>query len=84
MFNTVKGLTPGIRVSLLPSIQNSFNPLSCSSTSGCKGKSFLKKPHTENSAANPVVLSVPMNQVTEALEQTSDRDTQCKDIITLQ
>lgn len=42
MFKTVRGLTPGISVSLLPSIQNSFNPLSCSSTSGCKGKPFCK------------------------------------------
>lgn len=41
MFNTVKELTPGISVSLLPSIQNSFNPLSCSSTSGCKAKLFF-------------------------------------------
>lgn len=38
VFNTAKELTPGISVSLLPSIQNSFNPLSCSSTSGCNGK----------------------------------------------
>lgn len=52
VFNTAKELTPGISVSLLPSIQNSFNPLSCSSTSGCNGKPLKKKKTYEKTPVN--------------------------------